>query len=226
MDIQDNIVYLFALLIPCLIWFLIFLKRKDLRREILLGSSSIGILSVLTSYLWWTTDWWKPLTITNTIVGVEDFLLGFFMGGIMSVIYSFILNNRYNKETTIHNVKEAYLLVILMGGITSFLIGVINMTSFWSSTISMSLFVILILFLRKDLFFNSLFSGIFMVIISLSFYAIIIFISDTWISNTYIYELSGIRFFNIPIEEFVFWFLSGMWVGPFYEYCYGRKLRK
>ena len=52
----------------------------------------ICILSVLTSYFWWTKDWWQPLNFTNTVVGFEDFIMGFTSGGIMSVIYNFLLN--------------------------------------------------------------------------------------------------------------------------------------
>lgn len=225
MIIPDKFVYLVALIIPCLIWSFLFVRRKDLRKEIIFISCLIGILSVITSYSWWTVDWWRPLTITNTVVGIEDFIMGFTTGGIMSVIYNFIFRNKYKRGVVRCNSKEAYLLLILMGGLTAFLINVIGMTSFWSSTISMSLFIILILFFRKDLLLDSLFSGILMMLISFSFYLVIILISDTWVNNTYLYGLSGSRFLTIPIEEFIFWFLTGMWVGPFYEYCYGKKLK-
>ncbi len=224
MIIPDKFVYLVALIIPCLIWFFLFVRRKDLRKEIIFISCLIGILSVITSYSWWTVDWWRPLTITNTVVGIEDFIMGFTTGGIMSVIYNFIFRNKYKKGVVRCNSKEAYLLLILMGGLTAFLINIINITSFWSSTMSMFLFIILILFFRKDLFFDSLFSGILMMLISFSFYLVIILVSDTWVNNTYLYGLSGLRLLTIPIEEFIFWFLTGMWVGPFYEYTYGKKL--
>lgn len=99
----------------------------------------------------------------------------------------------------------------------------VGLTSFWSSAISMFLVVIFIIFVRRDLFFNSLISGVAMMCISIFFYLVIILISNTWINNTYLHGLSGLNFFTIPIEEFVFWFLAGMWVGPFYEFSFGKK---
>jgi hypothetical protein len=66
------------------IWLIFFLVRKDLRKEILTMSWLIGILSVVTGYYWWTVDWWKPPTLTHTIVGVEDLVMGFSAGGIMA----------------------------------------------------------------------------------------------------------------------------------------------
>ena len=43
-----------------------------------------GIVSEQTH----TQDWWQPLTLTGTRIGVEDFLIGFAIGGIAAVIYA------------------------------------------------------------------------------------------------------------------------------------------
>src|ERR1035437_8729952 len=90
MIIPDKYIYLLALIPFCLIWVFLFTKRKDLRKEMLSVSILIGILSVVTSYLWWTKDWWRPLTVTGTVVGIEDFTMGFASGVIISIIYNFL----------------------------------------------------------------------------------------------------------------------------------------
>lgn len=225
MNVPDKFVYLIALTPFCLIWIFFLLKRKDLKKEIIFTSILIGILSVLTSYYWWSKDWWKPLTITGTIVGIEDFIMGFTAGGIMSVIYDFIFLKEYRRVDLKCNFIKTCFVLLFMACLTAWLFFMIGLTSFWSSTISMFLIIIFMIFIRRDLFFDSLFSGIAMMFISIFFYLIIILISNTWINITYLYGYGLIRIFTIPIEEFVFWFLAGMWVGPFYEFAFGKKLK-
>jgi hypothetical protein len=79
--------YLAGSIVLFAIWLVFFLLRRDLHKEMLAMSVLIGVLSVLTGYVWWTVDWWKPPTITHTIVGVEDLVMGFAAGGIMAAAY-------------------------------------------------------------------------------------------------------------------------------------------
>lgn len=58
----------------------------------------IGSVSLLSSYYWWTKDWWLPHNITGTKVGIEDFIMGFTAGGIMTVAYEVIFLKRYIKS--------------------------------------------------------------------------------------------------------------------------------
>ena len=69
--------YLVGTIVFFIPWLILFLMRKDLRREMLIGSVSIAIVSFLTSLFLFTVDWWHPETITGTRVGIEDLLLGF-----------------------------------------------------------------------------------------------------------------------------------------------------
>jgi hypothetical protein len=63
------------------IWLVFLLWRKDQQHEMLKVGFLVGVLSVITCYLWWIQDWWSPQNITGTKIGVEDFLIGFFAGG-------------------------------------------------------------------------------------------------------------------------------------------------
>ena len=101
----------------------------------------------------------------------------------------------------------------------------IGFTSFWASVLAMSFTAIAMAFIRKDLIISSLLSGFLMAIVSIPSYLLILGLSSQWINNTYLNSLSGIRLEGIPIEEFVFWFLSGLVFGPFYEYWQGEKLK-
>ena len=170
-----------------------------------------GIFSVLTSYFWWTKDWWQPLTITGTTVGIEDFITGFTSGGIMAAIYGFVFDKKYKNICPTPRPISAFFILLFLICLTGYLFWAIGTTSFWAVTISLILSIIFIVFVRRDLFYNALFSGLAMMIVSILSYMVIIYCSKTWIDNTYLNGLSGLRIWNVPIEEFVFWFLAGTW---------------
>jgi hypothetical protein len=213
-------------LIPfCLIWIFIFYRRKDLRNEMLFMSVLMSGLCLFSTYYGWTVDWWYPQNITNSLVGIEDFILGFTSGGIMATIYELLFKRSMYKRKLHHHISGALTILFLLMMVTMYLFWGVGLTSFWSSTIAMIIAAIILMIVRKDLVFNSLLTGILMVLVSLSFYFVILVISPEWIDKTYLAGISGIRIIGIPVEEFVFWFLAGAIFGPFYEYWQGEKLK-
>lgn len=74
--------YTYIILDLCflIIWFVLFFWRKFSRKEILTMSLLFGLAGLLVEPIY-VHDWWHPLNITNTLVGVEDFLFGFVVGG-------------------------------------------------------------------------------------------------------------------------------------------------
>ena len=74
---MDNHLYLLWSFLFGTIWIIFYFIRKDLRRIMIKISFVFGLAGIL-SELVYIIDWWKPLTITGTSVGVEDFLIGFF----------------------------------------------------------------------------------------------------------------------------------------------------
>jgi hypothetical protein len=181
----------------------------------------IGVLSVLTSYFWWTVDWWQPENITHTKVGIEDFIMGFVTGGIMSVIYTIVFNKKYKKQHHKKIILGSAMMLAL--AIITFVIIELGATTFWASVISMSSVGIIILLIRRDLLVNSIASGALMVALSLPFYLLALVLNPVWYEATYLHGLSGITLLSVPIEEFIFWFLAGFLFGPLYEFVEGLK---
>ncbi len=102
-----------------------------------------------------------------------------------------------------------------------------GLTSFWSSTIALLAIAGLIFYFRQDLILNGLLSGALMALFSLFPYYLIILLAPSWVATTYDFShLSGVLVTGIPIEELVFWFLTGLVFGPFYEYWQCEYLRK
>lgn len=209
-------------------WIALFILRKDTRRQMLIMSLTVGVLSLATTHYWWTVDWWQSPTITGTKVGIEDFVAGFFSGGIMSVAYEVLFSKQqYKNKTRKINSPDVVKLLLFMAFTTSFLFWGIRLTSFWASTIALIATASIMFYYRKDLLKNGIVSGLLMMCVSGASYATILTISPEWVSRAYKFEtLSGELVFGVPIEEFVFWFLAGLFFGPFYEYWQGKRLRK
>ena len=219
--------FLLGVLVMSIPWFMCFFLRKDLRKEMIIMSILIGFGSVITGYLWWTVDWWRPETITGTVVGIEDFILGFVNGGVASVIYEVVSREKQDVKKNLAKFPQTASFALLCAFIISFGTWWLGLTTFIASSAGMIISLILLLMFRSDLLINSLFSGLLMVIVSIPTYYIIEQLSPGWVQNTFLYDyLSGIHVFSAPLEDVVFYLLFGMWVGPAYELWKGEISKK
>lgn len=226
MSIPVNLVYLIGTIPGIIIWLILFLARKDLRKESLIMGTLIGVLSVATSYYWWTFDWWQPPTLFGTRVGIEDFIVGFTTGGIMATAYEVLFKRRFSHRKINGHNHGAIIPLLLLAQITSWAFWGLGLTTFWASTIAMILVSTFILYLRKDLIRDAIYSAILMMIASLPLYYTIILIHPKWIDLTFnMPGISGFRPLGIPIEDLAFWLLAGFLFGPFYEYWQGKRLK-
>jgi len=217
--------YLVGTIVFLIPWAILFFFRKDYRKEMIFMGFVVGIGSVITAYLWWTIDWWRPETITNTRVGIEDFLLGFSNGGIAAVLYESIFKKRLLKRIEKVNDKGPLNIGLIIFFVIAFLFWGFNVTSFWASTIAMMIAATCMLYTRKDLFLNALASGILMAIVSLPSYYVIIWLFPGFIHKAWMFQyLSGITLTGIPVEDLIFYFLFGFVIGPLYEYWHNKRL--
>lgn len=218
--------YLILDLILLALWLVLFFYRKDTRKEMLVISLIFGVIAPFFELVH-VLDWWKPLTITGTIPGIEDFLFGFGIGGVASVVYEEIYRKRIriNKKNKFTNSNFSYsilLFIILFFG--SFYI--LKISSFYSSVLSFVIPTSVILLKRKDLIKDSIISGFLMLIIGtlIYFFLKIIqpgFIEEFWYLGDVWY--AGL-FLGIPVEEYIWFFLAGAFIGPLYEYWKEGKL--
>src|SRR4051812_21126766 len=141
------------------IWLVLFLLRKDLRKEMLL----ISIFSVpfgLTQYLF-GADYWHPEYIFgHTFFGFEDLFYMFAVGGITGVIYE----EFFGKTLSRHRAKSHPFVMLLFAvlGILFFFIGtkVLHFNSIYvSSAIFLGCGIITLIF-RHDLFKHAFYSAV------------------------------------------------------------------
>lgn len=217
---MDQYFYLGWALAFLLLWLILFLYRTDTRAEMLLISIFFG-LGGLASEEVYTKDWWHPHTLTNTSVGVEDFIIGFAIGGIAAIIYADLYRQKLRRYA-LKNVAPAdpgfFLLLFPLLYFSAFFL--LHINSFYSTILVLTALIGYMLITRRDLIADSLLSGVAMMSIGIGMYFLLLlvnplFIHEHWyLPNTwYGRELAG-----IPIGEYVFYFLIGAYIGPLYEY--------
>ena len=211
------------------IWFALYIHRKDLRKEMLFVSFIFGIAGIASQYIY-LKDWWKPMTLTGTAIGIEDFLIGMFIGGIAAVIYEEI----YKKKIRFRSSKKSHLIFycILNSLAICFLFFgsfyLLRLNSFYSSLITFLVPTFFIWFKRKDLIKPSLISGILMLIIGTLVYFVLFlvlpdyfhifwYLKETWFASL---------FLGIPLGEYIWFFLAGMAISPLYEFWQEARLIK
>lgn len=221
------LVYSSLFIIP---WLILFILRKDLRKEMLITSIFIAGLGVIVEWLWYTKDWVKPLTITQTRVGIEDFILGFGAGGIASVIYKKeVFHKTVNKSVSLNNIRHWVLALplLLAAGTAHLLFAYFGWFSFWANVVGVGLGLFLMSLLRKDLEKEALEGGLLLTIVTVPIYWITFFIFPTWVRDYWNYEnVSGFLILGIPYEDLLWWVFVGALMAILYDYWALLKLKK
>ncbi len=206
-------------------WMILFLRRKDTRKEMLTISALFG-LGGLAAQKTNIQDWWQPLTITGTSIGIEDFLIGFSIGGIAAVIYEEIYRRRLRKGVggTLAPSDPGFFLLLfpLLYLILFFLL---ELGSFYSVVVACLASIGFMLFSRRDLWRDSLMSGVIMLAIGSGVYFLLFLIKPDYIQQFWYLpdHWYAQLLFGVPIGEYIWFFLIGAYIGPLYEYL--KRLR-
>lgn len=197
----------------------IFFFRKDLKKPMLWA----GILSV-------PLFCFKPLMSSFVLeeVGVYwpylvwTIVSGFFFGGIAAVIFEVL----FHKKLKIVPHPHRFHLNWLIAGPVAFTLSKVGLGLSFALSIALGFFaqLLVLLYFRKDLLWDAIISGLFMGLVYLGFHYFFLSSMQGDISSFWFSDLSGILFFNIPIEEAVVVFAFGMLWGPLYEGIKGYEV--
>ena len=190
----------------------------------------LGILGPISNSLF-IKDWWTPLTIDGTGVGlIDSILVGFAIGGIVGVIYEDIFRKKHRRDKRLISNKERvlfYLMVpvslgIFFGGFYFF-----ELNSFITSTLALLVPALVILIRRPDLIKEAFVTGILLVIVAFVVYNFVELLTPGWIQAFFHFQNTpAIIIFNLPIDDMFHYFFLGLFAGPLYEYWWGFKLVK
>jgi len=204
-----------------IIWLTLFLWRKNIRKEMLLISILFSIGGPLADTLY-KKDWWNPINLLE--IPVEAILVGFTLGGIAAVIYEVLFNKKLAKKGSKRNIpiiKTFLLLTVLFFG--AFYIFKLN--SLISTIIAFAIPTIIIYLRRKDLILNSLISGILLLVIAIVTYSLLELLTPGWVQSFWQFKnVPNIVILNVPLDDVLWYFLAGAFIGPLYEYWQEGKL--
>lgn len=204
-----------------LIWLVIFLLRKDLRKQQIIFSIFTAPLAPITQYLWFYHDYWRPeyiygFNIGKIPTGVEELLFAFFVGGIAGVIYEVVFRKKRNFGKPRHGTT---LSLFALGFISSAILIALGVNSIWATSISLIIVATIMISIDRDLIRDAIYTSIFLTIMAIFLYLLWMqlypgVIQEFWIVSSF----SGIEFLGIPLEELAWFFSAGLCGGVFYEF--------
>lgn len=211
-------------------WIGLFLWRKNTRKEMLIMSTIFAILGPFVNLVY-TIDWWRPHFLLGfSSAGIEDIIMGFAWGGVIAVIYESLFDKKLKikKVSKIKEMKRTLnFLILFIPSIALFfaLFILFDVNSFHSTIVSILTPSMIIWIKRKDLVLGSLFTGILSVLIAMFVYTILEILTPGWVQAFWLFEnVPNIVIFNLPIDDIVWYFVAGLFVGPLYKYWKEAKV--
>lgn len=217
--------YLIGALFYVLLWAILFWRRPDLRREMLVMSALSVAYGLPHEYFLWTRDWWHPPTITATRIGLEDLLYAIGNGGVLAVVYAVVFRRQLEPIKQTLSLTLRLLPYAINGLLPPLLVAVTGMHSFLASSAGALLALACLLRLRPDLARLAIGSAILGTAASLPFYwlmeaALPGFIEATW----YLDRLSGVLLLHIPLEDLLWYLYTGALWGTYYKLLTGARV--
>lgn len=201
--------YLPAILLLLPVYLFLYFIRKDIQKK-MLRFSLVGAIAGPVSQWWYLKDYWHPVYTLGGFGFLEDLLFAFFVCGITVGIANVFLNVESVPEKTLGDKGIRYIvaLALMLGSLLVFT-NVFGLNSIYASAVGFMLLALLIWHERPDLFKASLVGAVFWMVLAALAYTVVLSVWPTFISDWWDWKnISGVTFFYIPLEEFL-WF--GTW---------------
>ena len=182
-------------------------------------SSLFGIGGVLSEFVY-VNDWWNPVTMFGTAVGIEDFLFGFFFSGSIAVCYEVFCNTGYQQRshTPRWKLRFRYLGLIICTVFFGSTV-VLRLHSFTATVLAFGICIFIILLHRRDLLGNSCISSLFGGSLAFVFFGLPEMLRPGWIESAWALDkLSGYFVFYVPLEDFIWFMMMGSFIGPLFKF--------
>ena len=219
--------YVLGVLLLSPLFFVIFFRRKDLRVEMLVNGILGGLVAFATAQHF-LGKYWSPITLFNLNNSIEDFIFGFLLCSESAGIYSFILRKHYENIHPWNAIKANIFKVLITFLVTPILFILLEqfnkLNPIYNSMISTIIPLGIITLIKRSLLKILVFTGLFIFLYTITFYLIfnILFsgiIADWWNLN----NISGILLFGIPIEELIWFTLTGMFSSVLFKFVLDIK---
>jgi hypothetical protein len=223
----DQYVYL-LLALPFFITSLLIAVFRSVLRRLVILSGLLGGAAGLLAEFWYLRDYWQPPSLFGAAtISIEDFLFGFGATALAASAYKFIKKKKLEKQFAD---KKKLVWIYFFMGLTSLLIfnNWLGINSIIVSSVAFLLFTLLIIYQRRDLISQSLFSAIFLSAFALAIYLPLFnVLSPDYIEKYFLLTDSPFNptFFGVlPAAELLWYFCWGSLAGILYDFASGSKL--
>lgn len=210
--------YLGASIVELPIWALLFYLRSDLRHKMIY----MGFLTALVGFTdpLFIPQYYNPVYFDKTVFLRVDFfviLFSFLFGGIASVIYEEVMRRKARKSSKHPLLKY----LIFIGPILFlFLHRLTDLNTIYVLLIATLSMLTVVLLSRKDLLFDALLSGLFMGTLYAVLLGLYIFVFPDQLKIWNFNSFPQILVINVPHFEIIWGFMTGAFLGPFYEFSH------
>lgn len=223
--------YLLMGILFMLVWLVLFFLRKDNRKEMLIISALSAIAGPIADILY-TQDWWNRPTLMGTNIGWESILVGFMIGGIASVLYEDVFKKKVKirKKTKKEKTIKIYQLVLIIALISFIFFGsfyLLKLNSLWATILTCIIPTAIIWVHRGDLIVESFVTGVLLVLVASLVYSILNLLTPGWVQAFWYFKnVTDIMILNLPLDDLIWYFLAGVFIGPFYEFWQEGRLEE
>jgi len=225
MNGQYTYVYLLGSLLFVPVWLLLFWRLPNARREMLAMSVLFVCIGVPMEALLYTRDWWHPMTITGTRVGVEDFIYSIGNGGYMAALYMALTRSNLERSAP-PSVWLRLLPVVCLVALPLLLVYGFGVHSFLATSVGSLIALAIVLGIRPDLSRVAVVTGVVGTLLAIPVYLAMEAIFPGSIAATWdLPHLSGVLLLGIPIED-VLWYVytCAVW-GTYYKFATGLRVQ-
>ena len=198
------------------------LNKKGIRKMLFVGII-FGCSATIIAHLYAVKDYWHPIYLMWPF-NIEDFLYGFFYGGIIASFYEVVFHRQRKNAGKFNTI---WFLIFCVFSIASFLIitTIFKINSIVAHILPPILVSMVVCMKRPDLIKPSLFTAIMTLILTAGVFVVLQLIYPGFFGQYwYLGNLSGVRIGGIPIEELLFAFFLGFGGSHFYEFLFGYRL--
>jgi hypothetical protein len=173
----------------------------------------------------WTRDWWHPVTVTGTTIGLEDVIYSIGNGGYMAALYAAI----FAREPVADQPRLSWLArVAPLAALALLPVGLVyglGVHSFTATAIGTLIGLGCIVLVRHDLARVAVVSGLLGTAIAIPVYLATEAIFPGWIAATWEESrLSGAFLLGIPIEDLLWYLYTAAFWSVYYKYAAGVRL--
>jgi lycopene cyclase-like protein len=218
--------YLVGSLLFVPVWLLMYWRSPSSRREMLVMSALFTLTIGVPLEFWlYSRDWWHPLTITRTAIGIEDVIYSIGNGGYLAAVYAFTFRGQLKVRHNAPHWPIRLLPLAITVGLPLVLAYGLGWQAFPSATVGSLIALTSVLAARRDLISVAAGSALVGTALAIPVYLAMDALFPGLVAATWdLPRLSGLLPLGIPIEDLAWYaYTAGLW-STYYKFATGRAV--